>query len=88
MNILKHQCDSSTLELDFCFSAQQDRTDESSKKETPCLSSPTCAKDNSTPRSQNLLSRVQQLTLELQSAQTQLRVTRESEREANEKVHK
>ncbi|XP_053366524.1 mirror-image polydactyly gene 1 protein isoform X1 [Clarias gariepinus] len=85
---LGHKLEEELQALRRCHSAQQDRTDESSKKETPCLSSPTCAKDNSTPRSQNLLSRVQQLTLELQSAQTQLRVTRESEREANEKVHK
>ncbi|KAK2843458.1 hypothetical protein Q7C36_011673 [Tachysurus vachellii] len=71
-----------------CHSAQQSQTDESNRKETPCLSSPTFVKESSTAQGQNLLSHVQHLTSELQSTQTQLRVAQESEREANEKVHK
>lgn len=72
-----------TLKLDFCLSVQQSQTEES-----PCSSSPTCVKDNSTAQGQNLLNRVHQLTSELQNTQTQLQVTQESEREATEKVHK
>ncbi|XP_046711738.1 mirror-image polydactyly gene 1 protein isoform X1 [Silurus meridionalis] len=74
--------------LRWCHSAQQSQTDEFCRKETLCLSSSTRVKDSSTVQGQNLLSRVQQLTSELQNTQTRLRVTQESEREATEKVHK
>ncbi|XP_027028161.1 mirror-image polydactyly gene 1 protein isoform X2 [Tachysurus fulvidraco] len=83
-----HKLDEELQAMRRCHSAQQSQTDESSGKETPCLSSPTYVKESSTAQGQNLLSHVQHLTSELQSTQTQLRVAQESEREANEKVHK
>lgn len=52
------------------------------------MSSLTPANDSSTAQGQNLLSRVQQLTSDLQNTQAQLRVTEETEREATDKVHK
>ncbi|XP_060790371.1 mirror-image polydactyly gene 1 protein [Neoarius graeffei] len=85
---LGHKLEEELQALRRYLSAQQSQTEESSRKETPCLSSATCIKDCSTAQGQNLLSHVQQLTSELQNAQTQLRMTRESEREATEKVHK
>ncbi|KAK3563189.1 hypothetical protein QTP86_018220 [Hemibagrus guttatus] len=85
---LGHKLEEELQAMRRCHSAQQGQTDESSKKETPCLSSPTRVKESSTAQGQNLQSHVQHLTSELQSTQTQLRVAQESEREATEKVHK
>ncbi|XP_058255710.1 mirror-image polydactyly gene 1 protein isoform X2 [Hemibagrus wyckioides] len=85
---LGHKLEEELQVMRRCHSAQQGQTDESSKKDTPCLSSSTCVKESSTAQGQNLQSRVQNLTSELQSTQTQLRVAQESEREATEKVHK
>ncbi|XP_047013644.1 mirror-image polydactyly gene 1 protein isoform X2 [Ictalurus punctatus] len=80
---LGHKMEEELQALRRCHSVQQSQTEES-----PCSSSPTCVKDNSTAQGQNLLNRVHQLTSELQNTQTQLQVTQESEREATEKVHK
>ncbi|KAB5562237.1 hypothetical protein PHYPO_G00015620 [Pangasianodon hypophthalmus] len=85
---LGHKLKEELQALRRCHSAQQSQSDESNRKETPCLSSPTCVKDSSAAQGQNLLTHVQQLTSELQNTQAQLRVTQESEREATEKVHK
>lgn len=57
-------------------------------QETSITSSFTSIKDVTLAPDQNLHSRVQQLTLELQTAQNQLHLTVQSESEAREKVQR
>ncbi|KAL7873169.1 hypothetical protein AOLI_G00122400 [Acnodon oligacanthus] len=75
-------------ELQSIRSAQQSQWHECSWKEPSRSLSSTYEKDSPAAPSQTLLNRLQQVTSELQSTQTQLRLTQESESEAAAKVQK